>query len=88
MRHAPVWGKEVKICPRIWSRRDFNKHMLALASATLLNAGFSTAAFADNVSPAMTQWLKDIHQSCNDVKMSQLDADQWGARVDALFRSV
>lgn len=71
------------------SRRKFlQQTALGLVTHSLLQAGFTSEAFAAPVRSKLERWLLDLNELCGDLKTHSLTPLQWQAKMEELYSGI
>lgn len=72
-----------------FSRRKFGKQLLGtVLSYALLDTLFLTDTFGKNIKPIAVHWAKELHEICQDLKLSKITQSLWQERAEALFSRI
>ncbi|WP_428657790.1 hypothetical protein [Runella sp.] len=71
------------------TRREFSQDVLtALTSIAFLDTLFQQQLFAHSVKPIATQWLREMHVLCQDLKTHSITPAVWQQRIDAFYHKL
>lgn len=71
------------------NRREFLKQSLGtVLTFALLDSLFASNAFQPAVRPIAAQWVKELNEICQDLKLQRLSQGLWQTQVEQLFQKI